>query len=344
MNDTRAQALRQWLARTRPDATGALAPVAGDASSRRYFRVATDDGASLVAMDAPPPAEDVGPFVDIGRRLAAAGVHVPAILAADHEQGLLLLDDLGTALYLDHLDGDRAEWLYGDALTALVRMQTRTSVDGLPAYDAARLDAEMALFPTWWLAQHLGLDLAAARAALAPTRAALVAAALEQPRVFVHRDYHSRNLMVTADRNPGVLDFQDAVSGPVTYDLVSLLRDCYIAWPQDRVAAWLEQYRQQVRAAGLALPGGDTLQRWFDLMGVQRHLKAIGIFARLWHRDGKARYLADIPRTWYYIERLFGRYAELDPLAEYAQQHHLGERLAQDPQAASAAQAPSGPA
>ena len=326
-NDARAVALEQWIARIRPGATGALVPISGDASFRRYFRVSTPAG-DCVAMDAPPSQEDSRPFVDIAARLAAAGVHVPRVLAADLDQGFLLLSDLADRLYLDQLTDTSADTLYTDALDALVRMQGGVSTDELPVYDHARLHAEMDLFPAWLVGRQLGLDAGAASAELAPSFAGLAGAALEQPRVFVHRDYHSRNLMVTDRDNPGVLDFQDAVLGPVTYDLVSLLRDCYIAWPDERIADWIARYRRRAEAAGIALPGDVELRRWFDLMGAQRHLKAIGIFARLWHRDGKPRYLADIPRTWRYIERLFGRYAELEPLARYAERHDLGARIA----------------
>ncbi|MFW5970192.1 MAG: aminoglycoside phosphotransferase family protein, partial [Halofilum sp. (in: g-proteobacteria)] len=241
--DPRTEELRAWLARICPDAAGTLTPIAGDASFRRYFRIATPAGDRIV-MDAPPDRESTGPFVDIAGRLAAAGVTAPAILASDGERGFLLLSDLGDRLYLDELDERSADGLYDDALAALVRMQADITTAGLPPYDAARLDAEMDLFPVWFLGEHLGLDTAVIGDEPATTFAALTAAALEQPRVFVHRDYHSRNLMVLAHGNPGILDFQDAVAGPVTYDLVSLLRDCYIRWPDDRVSDWIERYRR----------------------------------------------------------------------------------------------------
>lgn len=331
--DTRADELRAWLARTCPDADGPLIPITGDASFRRYFRITTDAGRRIV-MDAPPERESTQPFVDIAGRLEAAGVTAPRVLASDRDRGFLLLSDLGDRLYLDELDDHSADPLYDDALAALVRMQGDIPTSGLPPYDAARLDAEMDLFPVWFLGEHLGLGADRIGEDPKATFDALTAAALEQPRVFVHRDYHSRNLMVLAQDNPGVLDFQDAVAGPVTYDLVSLLRDCYIRWPDERVIAWISRYREAALARGVELPDRDTLRRWFDLMGAQRHLKAVGIFARLWHRDGKPRYLADIPRTWGYIEALFGRYAELEPLARFARKlditTHL-ERTAVEP-------------
>ena len=326
-DDPRRKALRSWLTARLPDVGGELEPISGDASFRRYFRVTTAHG-SRIAMDAPPDREETAPFVDVAERLAAAGVNAPRVLASDAERGFLLLTDLGDRLYLDALDEVDAERLYGDALATLVRMQTGTTCAGLPDYDAPRLHSEMELFPQWFLGTHLGLAPAAVRGDLDAAFDALARAALEQPRVFVHRDYHSRNLLVTEHDNPGVLDFQDAVAGPLTYDLVSLLRDCYIAWPEARTAAWLEQYREGALAAGIDPPPMGELRRWFDLMGVQRHLKAIGIFARLWHRDGKPRYLGDIPRTWGYIERLLPAYPELAPLRRVASALSLDERIA----------------
>ncbi|MDZ7829315.1 MAG: phosphotransferase [Halofilum sp. (in: g-proteobacteria)] len=302
-------------------------PASSDASFRRYFRVATPDG-PVILMDAPPEFEDSHPFVDIDQRLRDAGVNVPRILAADLEQGFLLLSDLGDDIYLGQLDADNADALYGDALTALVAMQAHGDCRGLPPYDAALLHREMALFPDWLLERHLGLDLRDARPALSATFERLAASALEQPRVFVHRDYHSRNLMHTARDNPGILDFQDAVAGPVTYDLVSLLRDCYVAWPDERVDDWIEHYLRLAGDAGIDTGDAARFRRWFDLMGVQRHLKASGIFARLYHRDGKAGYLPDIPRTWGYIRARFGQYEELEPLAELADRLELDRLLA----------------
>lgn len=316
----------QWLARVCPQATGPCVPASSDASFRRYFRVETPDGA-VILMDAPPEQENSRPFVDVAERLLAAGVNAPRILAADLELGFLLLSDLGNEVYLGQLDEDRADALYGDALDALVAMQRHARCDGLPDYDTDLLQREMMLFPDWLLERHLGLDLADARTQLATTFDRLADCALEQPRVFVHRDYHSRNLMRTQHDNPGILDFQDAVRGPVTYDLVSLLRDCYIAWPPERIDRWIEQYRRLAGEAGIDTGDAVTFRRWFDLMGVQRHLKASGIFARLHHRDGKPGYLADIPRTWGYIRSLLGRHEELQPLADVADRLDLDRLL-----------------
>jgi hypothetical protein len=301
--------LRQWLAEVCPAGGDAqIAPASADASFRRYFRV-TLAGATWIAMDAPPAQEDCRPFVDVAQRLRAAGLNVPEVVQADLARGFLLLTDLGHETYAARLAPETADDLYGGAIAALVRIQAHADPGDLPPYDAALLDREMALFRDWLLGRHLGLALTAAEeAALADTCTALRQAALEQPRTFVHRDYHSRNLMCAtgaagggSQHGPGILDFQDAVHGPLTYDLVSLLRDCYVTWPAVRVEGWLADYRRQAAEAGLDTGDSASFRRWLDLMGVQRHLKASGIFARLWHRDGKPGYLADIPRTLRYI-------------------------------------------
>lgn len=306
----RPDRLRAWLADTLGHNV-ALASASADASFRRYFR-ASEGGKSWVVMDAPPEHEDCRLFADVTRRLLAAGVSVPRIHAQDPDQGFLLLDDFGGTHYLARLDDTSADALYGDATAMLGRIQS-ADTGGLPPYNEALLQREMALFPDWLLGTHLGLTLSdVERRILDDAFALLVANALEQPRTFVHRDYHSRNLMVMERDNPGVLDYQDAVLGPVTYDLVSLLKDCYIAWPWARVRSWALGFRDR------AVPEADdvTFLRWFELMGAQRQLKAAGIFARLWRRDGKPGYLADIPRTLGYIADAATRHAELRPLAE----------------------------
>jgi N-acetylmuramate 1-kinase len=300
-----------------------------DASFRSYLRVRTPE-ATFILMDAPPGLEDCRPFVEVAARLSAAGLSVPRVHAADLEDGFLLLDDLGTRSYLQSLDGDSADRLYGDAIDALATMQGQVPDAGLPPYDEARLRAELALFPEWCLGHHLGLDKAETHPpALDEVYDRLVAACLEQPRGFVHRDYHSRNLMVLEDGNPGILDFQDAVSGPATYDLVSLLRDVYLVWPRDRVEGWVTEAHARLRRAG-RLEGVDegTFSRWFDLTGVQRHLKVAGIFCRLWHRDGKAGYLADLPRTVAYLVEVCARHPELEPLGAFIEDIGLEARLA----------------
>jgi len=319
-DDPRLDLLRHWLEQGLGWQRYDLAPASADASFRRYFRVSRGEESAIV-MDAPPQKEDVEPYLRIAGMLDAIGVNAPRVLARNAPEGFLLLTDLGSTTYLAELaQPAHAAVLYSDAIDALVRIQANGVEFGnqLPPYDEKLLRFEMSLFTDWLLGRHLGLSLAAdAAQALARVFDALVANALEQPRVFVHRDYHSRNLMVCPDHNPGILDFQDAVHGPLTYDLVSLLRDCYVAWPQDNVVAWALDFRRRAASAGLPA-GADPQQflRWFDLMGVQRHLKASGIFARLWHRDGKPGYLADVPRTLEYVEQACARHADLAPLGE----------------------------
>jgi hypothetical protein len=295
-----------------------------DASFRRYFRVFERGGATLIAMDAPPDKEDIRPYLEVARLLESIGVHVPHVHAVDAGRGFVLLEDLGSQPYLGALrDPARADSLYGDALAALVRIQVRGRelAPQLPPYDAAVLEREMALMPEWFCARHLGLPGdAGERELLRSTFDFLVAEALAQPRVFVHRDFHSRNLMVLARNNPGIIDFQDALEGPVGYDLVSLLKDCYIAWPRARVEAWVRDHRSALLAAGFAAGAGASEReflRWFDMAGVQRHIKVLGIFARLWYRDGKPGYLADLPLTLDYVRDTCARYAELGAFAQW---------------------------
>jgi hypothetical protein len=294
-----------------------MAPASGDASFRRYFRVSLPGGGTRIAMDAPPEHEDCGPYLQVAEALAAAGLHVPAVEAADLAQGFLLLEDLGTTVYLDVLSERTVERLYGDALGALATMQACGPREGFPPYDRALLLREMALFPDWLLERQLGIAVdPGMRALLDQSFDRLAATALDQPRVFVHRDYHSRNLMVAAPPTPGVLDFQDAVIGPMTYDLVSLLKDCYVRWPRERVDDWAMGYFRLAAQSGIVDPAlEDRFLRWFDLMGAQRHLKAAGIFARLNLRDGKPGYLSDIPRTLGYLVEAADRRPELERLA-----------------------------
>lgn len=318
MND-REHLVLEWLSAVLPVPLIHMAPASSDASFRRYFRVWYDDQTRIV-MDAPPDKEDCRPFVAIAQALRGLGLNAPTVLDGDFDRGLLLLTDLGSRQYLAELDDHSVPGLYGDALEALARLQTSGDPDSalLPAYDAALLHREMDLFHDWFLGRLLALELSAAEQhTLDQTFAALSANALEQPQVWVHRDYHSRNLMVTDPDNPGVLDFQDAVVGAVTYDLVSLLRDCYIAWPRPQVETWALDHRARLRALGMTgLDDADQFLRWFDLMGVQRHLKAIGIFARLNLRDGKPGYLGDIPRTLGYVLTVAECYPELAGLRD----------------------------
>ena len=329
--DARALALAAWLRDALATSAFRLEPASEDASFRRYFRVRTGAG-TRIAMDAPPPMEDCRPFVSVLGLLRGAGVNAPALHAADVERGFLLLDDLGSRCYLDVIDEANADALYADAFEALLDMQCRIDPGQVPPYDEPRLHGELALFREWFLARHLGIELDGALSlALDDAFDALVEVCVEQPRVFVHRDYHSRNLMYLGDgdrgRNPGVIDFQDAVEGPVTYDLVSLLRDVYVTWPGNRVAGWVDAYHDRARARGLVDVDGRQFRRWFDLTGVQRHLKVAGIFARLWHRDGKARYLDDLPRTLTYLARVAPLHPEADAVVRALDELDIVSRM-----------------
>lgn len=330
--DLRLHQLTQWAHEVLACSDLSITVASADASFRRYFRVtraAHDAGTaeSWIVMDAPPEKEDLLPYINVAQKLVSADINAPKVLAKNIEQGFLLLSDLGNATYLSELVKDNGtEALYRDALVALVQMQSRCrQIDDLPAYDTALLRREMELFPEWFMGKHLAIAIDDSdRATLDSVFSILVDSALSQPKVFVHRDYHSRNLMIAGNqllgRNPGVLDFQDAVQGPITYDLVSLLRDCYVAWPLQRVHGWLTEYRALAEQASLQLGSADELRRWFDLMGIQRHLKAVGIFARLWHRDGKRGYLNDIPRTLSYIRDVAALFEELKPLTQLIDQ------------------------
>ena len=316
--------LKTWLADVLETSAFELAPASSDASFRRYFRL-RHDGRSLIVMDAPPVQEDTAPFIYVAELLIEQGLNAPRILAKDIRQGFLLLTDLGDTPYLQVLTEVTADRLYGDALSALLHIQQIDTgrLDDIPPYDHALLMREMNLFRDWYLKRQRQQILSPAQEqSLDDVFEQLVSSALDQPVVFVHRDYHSRNLMFTEKANPGIIDFQDAVQGPVTYDLVSLLRDCYIRWPRVRVEAWALGYLRDARQAGIVGAVDDTLDdevwlRWFDWMGVQRHLKAAGIFARLNLRDGKSGYLGDIPRTLGYVREVAGRYEELQPLLDF---------------------------
>ena len=313
--DSRRAMLGAWLRDVLATSAFRIEPASEDASFRRYYRVRAGSR-TWVAMDAPPPMEDCRPFVSVLGLLRGAGVNAPALHAQDVARGFLLLEDFGSRCYLDVLDGDNADRLYADAFEALLDMQCRIGPGQIPAYDESKLREEMGLFARWFLARHLGIELDGALARmLAETVDALVQACLEQPRVFVHRDYHSRNLMHLDEHNPGVIDFQDAVGGPVSYDLVSLLRDVYVRWPADRVVDWVDAYHDRAVARRLLGPGRQRFRRWFDLTGVQRHLKVAGIFARLWHRDRKPRYLDDLPLTLAYLADVSPRHPETEAVA-----------------------------
>ena len=320
----RKQQLSLWLNNFYNDYQ--LELVFGDASFRRYFRVMTSD-ARYIAMDAPPEHEDVIPYIDIAQRLHDVGLQAPIIVQQNIEQGFLLLEDLGDVQFLSVLNEDSVERLYGDALGALSVMQSCVSTDDLLPYDNDLLMREMSLFPDWLLTEQLGINLSDAdKMMLQRSFQQLADAALEQPSVFVHRDYHSRNLMKVDKNNPGILDFQDAVKGPVTYDLVSLLKDCYISWPREKVLDWANGYFELAVQSGiLKKEHEDQFIRWFDLMGVQRHLKAAGIFARLNKRDNKPAYLKDVPRTLAYIVAIGAEYPELKDLSGFIDEQVLAK-------------------
>ena len=281
-----------------------LSPASEDASFRSYLRLESADQ-SVIVMDAPPDKESCDSFIDVAARLRAAELMAPEIIAQNLEQGFLLVTDFGNDSYLSQLDDASEGGLYADALSALLSMQTQVESDGLPAYDGVLLNREMDLFHDWFLGRLLGIELDQKQQLLwQDTKHSLIASALAQPRVFVHRDYHSRNLMKLDHRNPGILDFQDAVKGPVTYDLVSLLRDCYIAWPADRIDQLVLDFHQSACASYLQDVTATQFMNWFNLMGIQRHLKVMGIFSRLNIRDGKPGYLQDIPRTLSYVREV----------------------------------------
>lgn len=312
----RAAALDQWLRSQWGDAPFSLASASADASFRRYFRITRESGPTLIVMDAPPAHEDCRPFVRIARLFGEAGVHVPQVLAQDLDQGFLLLSDLGTTTYLSRLP-EEPDALYRDAIAALVKIQQASTADALPPYDRALLERELRLFPDWYVARQLGRELSTEQhGVLESAFNAILEENLSQPRVYVHRDYHSRNLMVSTP-NPGILDFQDAVHGPITYDLMSLLRDAYIEWPEERVIDWCIRYWEMARRASLPVAADfGEFYRAFEWMGVQRQLKVVGIFARLSVRDGKDGYLADQPRVMRYLKRACRRYIALTPLAK----------------------------
>ncbi|PTR25043.1 MULTISPECIES: aminoglycoside phosphotransferase family protein [unclassified Pseudomonas] len=322
--DVRLQHLKVWLdeqlatffAEQRWGAVppSTLTAASSDASFRRYFRW-EGGGKSFIVMDAPPPQENCKPFVDIAFLLAKSGINVPKIYAEDLERGFLLLNDLGNKTYLDVIDSENADNLFNDALRALLAFQQLPMIAPLPSYDVALLRRELELFPEWYVKRELGIEFDAAQQVLwQQVSELLIDSALAQPKVLVHRDYMPRNLMLS-EPNPGVLDFQDAVYGPVTYDVTCLFKDAFLSWPQERVHGWLESYWQQAGALGIPVqPDFEDFLRASDLMGVQRHLKVIGIFARICHRDGKPRYLGDVPRFFAYIEAVIARRPELAEL------------------------------
>ncbi|MEO7431897.1 MAG: phosphotransferase [Dokdonella sp.] len=319
----RTEALRRFAESALSDTDLAITVASADASFRSYWRVTGAHGTRIV-MDAPPDKEELDPWLDVGARLRAAGLHTPYVFATDAARGFVLMEDLGVRTYLPELDTQSADRLYGDALEALLWMQTRVDTRGLQLFSRTHLVAEMALMPPWFLQRHLGIVLRPDQLAVIDRAFEFIAAsARDQPHVFMHRDYHSRNLLVIDTdtsgiqtpslRNPGIIDFQGAFVGPITYDLASLLRDCYIEWDGTRVDTWMESHRLRLRDERTIDRDVDLMRfrRWFDLTGLQRHIKVLGIFCRLWYRDGKVQYLADLPLVRRYVVGVASRYPEL---------------------------------
>jgi aminoglycoside/choline kinase family phosphotransferase len=325
----RAAARLAWTRSALGDDTLELESASSDASFRSYWRT-HHGGKSWVVMDSPPALEDPRPWLVMGKRLAAAGIHVPAVHATDLEQGFLLIEDLGTQLYLPALNDDSADRLYGDAMDALLLMQTRMDHADLPLFDHARLVSGLEVMPEWFLGRHLGHTPTCDEwDVLEAAFGVIIRNALEQPRRFVHRDYHSRNLLIVDHNNPGIIDFQGALSGPITYDLASLLRDAYIVWPRERVEGWVASYRQRLLTAGVIDEkiDGKRFLRWFDLTGLHRHIRVLGQFYRLWYRDAKPGYLADVPRVYHYVVSVAERYPELADFVALLKQHAEGRDL-----------------
>lgn len=322
IEDSRLNAIAGWLTPILGVERHDMVPASSDASFRRYFRIQAGHK-SYVVMDAPPERENIRPFMQVARLLRVAGVRVPQIFHYDAKRGFMLLEDFGSECYLDRLAYDDPDIWYQRAFDSLFNLQsnTLTGSSNLPGYDVALLTRELGIFYEWFLGALLKLE--TPDALLAPLNEVLIGSALQQPQTVVHRDFHSRNLMALQSGSPGVIDFQDAVIGPITYDLVSLLKDCYIAWPVERVDVWRDQYWHRLQQAGLLNVGQQQFKKWFDLMGLQRHLKAIGIFSRLHLRDGKSGYLADIPRTMGYVLAVAKQYPELTPLLIYLKQQVL---------------------
>ncbi|HEV7778225.1 MAG TPA: phosphotransferase [Luteibacter sp.] len=326
-NDERSAARLDWARAATGNRALDLAPASADASFRSYWR-GQDGERSVIVMDSPPALENPRPWLEIGARLDKAGLHVPAVYAADPGIGFLLIEDLGQRTYLGELDDRSVDALYADALDALLRMQTHADAAGLPHFDTAWQTMELELMPTWLLEKHLGRTLECGDWDVIEVAFRVILDSLAaQPRAFMHRDYHSRNLMIVDRHNPGVIDFQGAMTGPVTYDLASVLRDCYIVWDNERVEGWVESYRMRLRHAHLIGEEVDTdrFQRWFDMAGLQRHIKVLGLFCRLCYRDGKPAYLDDLPRVLSYVTSVARRHHELVDFADLLERM-VGER------------------
>jgi N-acetylmuramate 1-kinase len=321
-DDFRKITLLDWLENDLLLPFNCCEPASSDASFRRYFRITLPDQ-QLIVMDAPPDKENIGQFIKVAELLSISNVNVPTIYHQNINDGFLVLEDFGSLSFLDKLNADNSTELYSNALDSLLKLQANIDINScvLPSYDEALLLRELGIFEDWFIKQSLGIAIPAA--IWNNVCNILVSSALEQPNSCVHRDYHSRNLMVLKDNSIGIIDFQDAVIGPVTYDLVSLLRDCYVDWPQNQVNLWMTQYYQKLKKADIIACDLPQFTRWFDLMGMQRHLKAIGIFSRLNLRDGKSGYLKDIPRTLNYVMAQTQNYLELANFHDFLQQHVL---------------------
>ncbi len=318
MSTDRENTMREWLTATLGRSDYQLERASDDASFRRYLRLHVAGAPTRIVMDAPPATEkrNTPMWLEVAARLRDAGLNTPEVFAQDLEQGFLLIGDLGTRPYLDELDEKTVDSLYADALDALLSMQTKVSSEQLPVLDEAWLTMELELMPEWFLQRHLGHALRCDEwDVIELAFRTLINSAQAQPQAFMHRDFHSRNLMITDAQNPGIIDFQGAMRGPISYDLASLLRDCYIAWPQARIDVWVEDYRQRLVHAGFVHADATTFGRWFDLIGLQRHIKVLGIFCRLWYRDGKPGYLKDLPLVLHYVVSVARRYPELNELA-----------------------------
>ncbi len=332
-NPSRGEALRRFAESALATSGLSIETASADASFRSYWRVSGAFGTRVV-MDAPPDRENIEPWLAIGARLRAARLHAPEVFAVDRAQGFVLMEDLGARLYLPELNDRSVDALYADALDALLRMQTQVDPAGLPHFDEAFVTMELELMPEWFLRRHLGYEIGCDEwDVIELAFRSLINEVRTQPQAFMHRDYHSRNLLVmprTGDamlESPGIIDFQGAMKGPIAYDLASLLRDCYIAWDAEHVEGWLQAYGERLRHAHLIDSHVDAarLRRWFDLAGLQRHIKVLGIFCRLWYRDGKRHYLADLPLTWRYVITVARRYPETAALAELLERA-LGDR------------------
>jgi N-acetylmuramate 1-kinase len=325
----RATARLAWTRASLGDNTLTLEPASADASFRSYWRT-HHDGRSWIVMDSPPAQEDPRPWLAIGQRLATAGLHVPAVYDKDLQQGFLLIEDLGSRLYLSELNDNNADTLYGNAMNALLRMQAQMDYRDLPSFDRDVVMRGLEVMPEWFLGRHLGhTPDDNERNVLNAAFDTVLRNMQEQPRCFVHRDFHSRNLLIVESNSPGIIDFQGALAGPLTYDLASLLRDGYIAWKRERVEAWVESYRLRLKEAYLIDPEIDRehFLRWFDLTGLHRHIRVLGQFYRLWYRDGKPGYLADVPRVYHYVVSVAQSYPELTDFVALLERHAQGRDL-----------------